>query len=259
MQKLPEYLDDIADFIAEQEEKYLGTPKEEAKKNLIKEAIEESLTAKNPAEKKNPTTQIPNELEIFMDTLSDSELGRRLPHDEKVNLFRRMELLANHYSELILKYVMGIGDKCLMFEKNMNEEMKKEISKRRYYRLAIQTMIMALLLRPSRYTSKEIKEMVGFLEDNKDLSTLMNIGNRVAHATVVGGGMDVMLKRAEPTKILEFFNRPDNNQENKRKIKKVYEEKMREAEQKYRDLGVKGSTKRKLKVDEERKEEGKFL
>lgn len=61
--KLPQYVENVLQFLAQKEEKYLGTPFEQAYERMKKELIEESLTAKNPAPR-DPKKEVKPEIKL---------------------------------------------------------------------------------------------------------------------------------------------------------------------------------------------------
>lgn len=88
--KLPPYVENVIAYLGDKEEKYLGTPSEDAAARLRKEIIDESLTAKNPAPR-DETKEV---------VASVSLKNPKLPTQEVVQHYyngHSVMAIANHY------------------------------------------------------------------------------------------------------------------------------------------------------------------
>lgn len=251
--KLPKYLDKTMDFIAEKEEKYLGVPKDKAKKEMIKEAIEESMTAKNPVRKKklkvkrNPPVPVPKEMSLLeKEYFKKTRLAREISEDKGATLYREFELLAQKYSDLILE-----GQFKLKMERTKNEsptalefhvrsEREKNIEavRNRYYRLFLESFIITTLMKFADFTKDEIVKVVSYLEQKKTLSQLTNSGNRSAHSVYI---YDIvtskLLKNYDPERIYKESQSPNW----KMRKKDIYAKYLKEAQKRYQEIGEKGA------------------
>lgn len=265
MKKIPKYMDNIVDFVAEKEEKYLKTPKAKAKENMIKEALEESMTAKNPVAKDNPTKPAVSELtKAYYQTFEKSVLGQSLSPEEKKELWRDIELFCEKIVSPMMEKVMGFrmkreGDRRsslefpqkkkdekgnLVLSKEEKDEIASEIEEARYYKLFLTCFYMGLLERFFHANKLSVNSFIKTIENNKTWRDLNLFSNRLAHAETVRESSRALMKN------MTIRNMASWARSNKESVDKIYAKAKKEQEKRNKEFKNKGIAAKKQKQEE---------
>lgn len=260
MKKIPKYLDDVVDFVAEKEEKYLKTPKAEAKRRMIEEAINESMTAKNPVAKENPTKPAVSELtKAYYQTFNNSPLGQALTPEEKKELWRDIELFCEKIVSPMMEKVMGFRMKrdgtrrsSLEFSQKKNaqltaterEEIANEVEGARYYKLFLTCFYMGLLERFFYANKSSVNSFIQTLESEKTWKDLNLFSNRIAHAETVRESSRALMKNMTVRNMALWARN------NKESVEKFYSKAKKEQEKRNEEFKRKGIEAKKKKEEE---------
>lgn len=211
MAKFPKYMENIVDFIAEKEEKYLGKNKDEARREIMREAMEESLTAKNPQPKKaikaqdNPARGAePTEARrTFREAFFDGPCGRGLSEEARKKTWREIELFADSLSSAYLEAVFKIHDYQTKnadgsvkladteYPKNFSSLSEKErddigarVERNQYLKLFVMNSVFGMLMQFFNMTEAQVTRSLRIMEKGKNYKQLANKGNRLASTRV---------------------------------------------------------------------------
>lgn len=272
MAKLPKYMDEIVDFIAEKEEKYLGKKKAAAREEIIREAMEDSLTAKNPQPKKkgelkpkdNPARGAePTEARrTFMEVFLDGPCGKGLSDEQRKKTWREIELFADHLSSAYVESVFKIRDYQVKnadgsvqladteYPKNFSTLPEKErdaigakVERNQYLKLFVMNSVFGTLMQFFKMTEPQVTRALGKMERGKNYKQLANKGNRLA-STLTSKMIFGKLTEKYSMSMFEV-----GLEVNKEGVKRIYERCLADEARRLSDLGKTAAQAKKGKAE----------